>query len=151
MLYLFNRSKHKNEKILIKNQNGFRRYQSTTSQCLTIRRIIEGVCAKNPEATLLFVDFSNAFDSIYKVKIEHILLVYGLPKDTVTVIMMLYSNTKVKVRSPDGDRLFDIVAGVLQGDTLVPNLFIICLVYAFRTSIELMKENGLTLKMARSR
>ena len=33
--------------------------------------------------------------------------------------MILYRNTKVKVRSPDGDmEYFDIVAGVLQGDTL---------------------------------
>ena len=30
------------------------------------------------------------------------------------------------VRSPDGDTdLFDIFAGVLQGDTLSPNMFII--------------------------
>ena len=34
--------------------------------------------------------------------------------------MILYRNTKVKVRSPDGDtEYFDIVAGVQQGDTLL--------------------------------
>ena len=34
--------------------------------------------------------------------------------------MILYKNTKVKVRSPDGDSdIFDIIAGVLLGDTLV--------------------------------
>ena len=33
--------------------------------------------------------------------------------------MMLYKNAKVKVCSPDGDTdYFDIVADVLQGDTL---------------------------------
>ena len=38
---------------------------------------------------------------------------YGLPKGTVhTAIMIFYSYTKVKVRSPDGD-FFDIVADVL--------------------------------------
>ena len=43
---------------------------------------------------------------------------YYLPKETVAAIMILYRNTKVKVRSPDGDtEYFDIVAGVLQGDT----------------------------------
>ena len=32
--------------------------------------------------------------------------------------MMLYKNTKVKFRSPDGETdYFDIVAGVLQRDT----------------------------------
>ena len=63
-----------------------------------------------------------------------ILLAYGLPKETVAAIMMLYRNTKVKVHSPDGDTdYFDIVAGVLQGDTLAPYLFIICLDYELRS------------------
>ena len=44
--------------------------------------------------------------------------------------MMLYKITKVKVRSPDGDTdNFDIFTDVLQGDTLAPYLFIICLDY----------------------
>ena len=66
---------------------------------------------------------------------EQILLAYRLPKETVAAIMMLYKNTKVKVRSLDGDAdYFDIVAGMLQGDTLAPYLFIICLDYVLRTS-----------------
>ena len=56
---------------------------------------------------------------------KQILLAYGLPKETVAAITILYRNTKVKVRSPDGDtEYFDIVAGVLQGGTLAPHLFI---------------------------
>ena len=48
---------------------------------------------------------------------------------------------------PDGDTdFFDIVADVLQGDTLAPYLFIICLYYILWTSIDLMKENGFKLK-----
>ena len=67
-------------------------------------------------------------------------------------IMMLYKNTKVKVRSPVGDTdYFDIEAGVLQGDTLAPYLFIISLDYVLRTSIDLMKENGFKLAKERSR
>ena len=77
---------------------------------------------------------------------KQILLVYGLPKETVTAILMLYKNSKEKFPSPDGDTdYFDIVAGVQQRDTLAPYLFIICLDYVLRTSIDLMKENGLTL------
>ena len=46
-----------------------------------------------------------------------------LPKETV----MLYSNIKVKVCSPDGDTdFFDIVTGVQPGDTSASYLFIIC-------------------------
>ena len=98
---------------------------------------------KNLQSTLLFVDFTKAFDSIHRGKMEQILLAYGQPKETVAAIMILYRNTKVKVRSPDGDtEYFDIVAGVLQGDTLAPYLFIICLDYVLRTSIDEIRENG---------
>ena len=58
----------------------------------------------------------------------------------------------MKVRSPDGDtEYFNIVTGVLQGDTLVPYLFIICLDYVFRTSIDKIRENGFELTKKRSR
>ena len=140
------------DNILRKSQNGFRRNRSTTSQILTIRRILEGVRAKNLQATLIFVDFTKAFDSIHRGKMEQILLAYGIPKETVAAIMILYRNTKVKVRSPDGDtEYFDIVAGVLQGDTLAPYIFIICLDYVLRTSIDKIRENGFELTKKRSR
>ena len=59
---------------------------------------------------------------------------------------------KVKVHLPDGDTdYFDIVAGVLQGDTFAPYLFIICVDYVLWTSIDLMKENGFMLAKERSR
>ena len=140
------------DKILRKNQNGFRRNRSTTSQILTIRRIREGVRAKNLQVTLLSVDFTKAFDSIHRGKMEQILLAYGLPEETVAAITILYRNTKVKVCSPDGDtEYFDIVAGVLQGDTLAPYIFIICLDYVLRTSIDNIRENGFVLTKKRSR
>ena len=47
--------------------------------------------------------------------------------------MIMYKNTQAFVRSPDGDtEFFDIIAGVLQGDTLAPYLFIIVLDYVLR-------------------
>ena len=132
------------DNILRKNQNGFRRNRSTTTQILTIHRILQ--------VTILFVNFTKAFDSIHRGKMEQILLVYGIPKETVVAIMILYRNTKVKVRSPDGDTdYFDIVAGVLQGNTLAPYFFIICLDYMLRTSIDKIKENGFELTKKRSR
>ena len=83
---------------------------------------------------------------------ELILPAYGIPKETVAAIMILYRNTKVKVCSPDGDTdYFNIVAGVLQGDTLAPYLFIICLDYVLWTSIDKIKENGFELTKKRSR
>ena len=86
------------KKILRKNKNIFR---STTTQILTIRRILDEVRAKKPWRNNIICRFLQ-----------------GLSKETVAVIMMLYKNTKENVRSPHGDTdYFDIVAVELQGDT----------------------------------
>ena len=90
---LRNRIEPKIDNILRKNQNGFRRKSSTTSQILTIRRILEGLRAKTLQATLIFVDFTKAFDSIHRGKMEQILLAYGIPKETVAAITILYRST----------------------------------------------------------
>ena len=89
-----NRIEPKIEKILRKNQNGLRRNRSSTLQILTIRRILEGVRAKNLEATILFVDFTKAFDSTHGGNMEQMLPAYGLPKESVAPIMMLYWKTQ---------------------------------------------------------
>ena len=70
----------------------------------------------------------------------------------IVIIKNRRPHTKVKVRSPDGDtEYFDSVAGVLPGDTLAPYLFIICLDYVLRTSIDKIRVNGfeLTKKISR--
>ena len=148
---LLNRIQPHLESVLRRNQNGFRKERSTVGQILTVRRIMEGVKAKNLPAVLLFVDFSKAFDSIHRGKMRKILLAYGIPPETVNGIMALYKNSRALVRSPDGDtELFSILAGVLQGDTLAPFLFIVCLDYILRTSIDNIKENGLILTKSSS-
>ena len=112
------------------------------------REILHFYSFVNLQATLTFVDFTKAFDSIHRGKMEQILLAYGIPKETVAAITIPYRNTKVKVRSPDGDtEYFDIVAGVLQGDMLAPYLFIICLDYV----LDKIRENGFELTKKRSR
>ena len=62
-----------------------------------------------------------------------ILIAYGVPQPVVSAINVMYTNTRAKVLSPDGDTdEFEILAGVLQGDTLAPFLFTIALDYALR-------------------
>ena len=66
--------------------------------------------------------------------------------------MMLYKNMKAMVCSPNANTdFFDIVTGVLQGDTLAPYLFMICLDYVLWMSVDLMKENVLTPKKVKRR
>ena len=80
------------------------------------------------------------------------MLACGIPKETVNAIMMLHKNTRAKVHSADGDTdFFDILAGVLQGNMLAPFIFIVCLDYVLRTSVDKIKHLDLTLTKARSR
>ena len=60
---------------------------------LTIRRILEVVKSKNLPATLLFIEFSQAFDLINREKMTGILIIYGIATDIVNAILMLYKNT----------------------------------------------------------
>ena len=57
---------------------------------------------------------------------EQIQFEYGVPKEIITAAMMIYKNMKTMVCSPDGDTdFFEIIAEVLQEETLAPYLFIL--------------------------
>ena len=60
-----------------------------------------------------------------------ILRAYGVPEQLVSAIGLSYTVTKAKVLSPDREtEFFEILAGVLQGDTLAPYIFTIMIDYA---------------------
>ena len=82
---------------------------------------------------------------------EQILKVYGIPNEIIKAIMIMYKNTQAFVRSPDGDtEFFNIIARVLQGETLAPYLFIIVLDYVLR-NLDQNKTLGFTLRKQLSR
>ena len=77
---------------------------------------------------------------------------YDFLKEDVTAIIMFYKDMKTMVHSPGGDTdFFDIITGVMQRDSLTPFLFIICLDYALRTSIDERKWLHTKQKKAKSR
>ena len=58
---------------------------------------------------------------------------YGVPEKLISAIGLLYTVTKAKVLLPDGEtEFFNILAGVLQGDTLAPYIFTVMIDYAMR-------------------
>ena len=68
---------------------------------------------KSRDNTLLFVDFSKAFDSIHRGMMGRIVLAYGLLEEAISATMKLYKNMKTIVFTLDGDAdFFDRVAGV---------------------------------------
>ena len=126
--------------MIMKNQNNFRKKRSTTSQILTIHRIL-GVRAKKPRGSTIIWRLLQSIWLHTEREDGSNTSRHGLPKETVGRFnKMLQINTKVNVCSPDGDTdYFDIVGGVPRGVTLDSYLFIICLDYVLRTSIDLMK------------
>ena len=99
------------------------------------------------------IDFKKAFDSIHRGKMMRILKAYGIPPNLLRAIEKMYSNTKAKIVTPDGETdMFEITAGVLQGDTLAPFLFIIVLDHALRKAVDGKEEElGFTIHPRRSR
>lgn len=148
---ILNRLLPKVEPLLRKNQNGFRAGRSTLSQILALRRIIEEITNCNKEAVFIFVDFSKAFDSIDRSKMFEILGLYGIPETIIDAIRVLYTNTSSTILTPDGEtEPIDILAGILQGDTLAPFLFIMVLDYVLRKSLDINNICGFQLHPRKS-
>ena len=132
------------------NQNGFRAGRSTISQILTLQRIIEESANSNLNAALVFIDFSKAFDSVDRSKMFEILGLYGVPTQIIETIKILYTDTSATILTPNGGTSsFPIKAGILQGDTLAPFLFIIVVDYVLRMSVDQINDMGFQIQPTR--
>ena len=87
--------------------------------------------SKNPfecdstNSTPSLLRMSDLDSNRFNLKMMEILTAYGIPNQIVKAINALYKNTTAQMLSPEWDTdSFEILAGVLQGDTLVPYLFI---------------------------
>lgn len=134
------------EKVLRFSQNGFRPGRGTTPHILALRRLLEGVRAKNLQAVIIFVDFRKAFDSVDRTNMFTILKSYGIPDKIVQLIKSVYDQTTARVVSPDGiTELFRVLAGILQGDTLAPYIFIVIVDYILRKAFADNDNLGFTV------
>ncbi|XP_059833956.1 uncharacterized protein LOC132398475 [Hypanus sabinus] len=133
------------------NQNGFQQKCTTVMQILALRRIIKKVKKNNLPAVLTFIDFRKAFDSIHRGEMLKILKAYEVPDHLLRTIESSYTETMAEVVSPDGEiAVFELLAAVLQGDTLAPYIFIIVLDYALRQATKVHDKLGFTIKPART-
>ena len=96
----------------------------------------------------MFKDFFKGCSSIHRRKMELMILTYGLSKETATTIMIFYKNIKqgfVHLMATPTSSILSLVSCKEICECHV------CLYLAKTMSIDLIKENGFTLKQARSR
>ena len=137
------------EKILRQNQNGFRPLRSTSSQILSLRRIIEEMRNHQKEADIIFIDVKKSIDCVDRNTLFQIIHAYGIPEKIATAVQIMYVTIYAVVSTPEWETTnFNIKTGVIQGYPLAPYLFIILLDYELRTAID--EREGLTLTRRRS-
>eukprot|EP00924_Labyrinthula_sp_SR-Ha-C_P015786 snap_masked-scaffold_4-processed-gene-9.38-mRNA-1 protein AED:0.44 eAED:0.47 QI:0/-1/0/1/-1/1/1/0/900 len=109
-------------------QAGFRNSRSTIQKIEALDTIIKETLKRKIYLRILFIDFAKAFDSISHKFMKLALEEHHVPKKLIKLITTLYDKTKVFV-SDSGEKssLVNIKRGVLQGDSLSPSIFILCL------------------------
>ena len=118
------------------NQNGFRAHLNTQQHILALEFITNALRMQGQPAILTFIDFKNAFPSVQWAAITKALEAFQVPPKLITAILSMYKTHRGFIRTADGETdFFTIGAGVLQGDTLAPYLFIIVLNEILRKTI----------------
>ena len=114
-------------------QAGFRKSRSCAEQIHILRRVIETFHQRQLPMIATFIDFKKAFDSVDRDTMWKILRNYGIPQKIVNAIVIIYTNSKSRVRlGNELSEAFNITTGVLQGDTLAPFLFLIVLDFVMK-------------------
>lgn len=121
------------EEVISEYQCGFRPGRATTDQLFAIRQTMEKCFEYNTELHMLFIDFSQAFDSVDRIKLLDILESFGVPRKLIrlTHTTLTDCNAKVTVGGKTS-RTFPVEKGVRQGDVLSAILFNLTLEKAMR-------------------
>ena len=103
---------------------------------MTIRCLVDICRTSKRSASIVFVDYRKAFDSVRRASIAPILRMYGVSECLVRAITSLYKDTSARIQTAHGPTdSFRTSSGVLQGDTLSPFLFIMMIDYVLRCSL----------------
>ena len=106
-------------------QSGLCAGRSTTEQVMVLRCVIDTCRVSNMTASLVYVDFRKAFDTLHRSSIPVILSQYNVPNCLISDIIQMYSDTSACVTTELlPTEWFKTTSGVLQGDTLPSYLLI---------------------------
>src|SRR6218665_3562197 len=105
-------------------QEDIRAGRGTMDQLFVIRQLAEKYFEKNKTLYNNFIDFRQAFDSVWQQRLWKVLRSYGIPEELVELLEDIYSKSLSAVRV-DGEltEWFRVTVGVRQGCGLSPYLF----------------------------
>ena len=114
--------------ILLENQAGFRKHYSTSDHIFVLHALFELLKSQKKKLFCAFVDFSKAFDSVWRVGLWNKLLENEINGNFFKVIFNLYQNIKSCITLNNSNSVFfESSIGLRQGENLSPVLFSIFL------------------------
>jgi len=105
-------------------QAGFRTNRSTIGHRHTLSQVMEKSHEYKIELNELFIDFKQAFDTVYRSQMIETLKLMEIPNKLIRLIKMTMQNTRAVVETVHGrSENFSINTGLRQGDALSTLLF----------------------------
>ena len=142
---LRDRIKIKEEEALSEEQAGFRPGRGTIDHIFTFNQIVERCWEFQKDIYCVFIDFKQAFDSVWRNGMLKSLEKWNIDPDIIEAINNIYSNTTARVKKgPITTDNFTTTGGVIQGCPLSPHLFNLFLEWVLRTALE-ENEGGIIL------
>ena len=128
-LVLLHRTRDALDRYISPEQNAYRPSRSCQQHIISVAGLHQ-LAAKFPDLELhtMFIDFTKAFDSVNRKSLERILRWWTVPEIHIRAMMTMLTEHRLFVRynGETADSPVQPTAGVLQGDTLAPFLFILC-------------------------
>ena len=110
--------------ILSEGQEGFRRHRNTMRSLQSLLNVYENARLSNQNVYAVYIDYSNAFNTIDQDKLLQVLYDLGFANVAIDAVKNIYQGAVTKVKTPVGKtEAINVDRGVLQGDTLSPFLF----------------------------
>ena len=128
------------QQILPESQSGFRKNRSTSDMILTVKLLQQHCREKRLTLFLAFLDIAKAYDSVDRNTLWKILCAIGIPPKILSLIKLLYGDTRYKVRFKGKfSNSFLVKQGLKQGcpaACLFFNIFFAIIIHVTHSKLE---------------